>query len=193
MAGFTEPEEAAADRSPVTLDELRGIERPEPKLWTYYVIRSMLLGPLFPLLLIPSFLRYRTLRYRFDDEGVAMKWGALFRREVHLAYDRIQDIHLVSNVAERWLGLARVQVQTASGSAKAEMTLEGIRRFEAVRDFLYARMRGQRRGEGRTDDDGAGEGTPRIEEQVVAELQRATAELRSLRELLSPAPEPTDD
>ncbi len=52
----------------------------------------------------------------------------------------------MSNVVERWLGLARIKIQTASGSAKAEMTVEGIAQFGALRDFLYARMRGTRMG-----------------------------------------------
>jgi putative membrane protein len=82
------------------------------------------------------------MRYRFDSEGISMRWGILFRREVLLNYARIQDIHLVSNFVERWLGLARIQIQTASGSATPEMTLEGLLQFEGVRDFLYARMRG---------------------------------------------------
>jgi putative membrane protein len=73
-----------------------------------------------------------------------MGWGILFRREINLTYSRIQDIHLVSNIVERWLGLARIQIQTASGSAKAEMTLSGLLQFERVRDFLYSRMRGAR-------------------------------------------------
>jgi putative membrane protein len=85
---------------------------------------------------------YRSLRYEVDAEGITMRWGVLFRREVSLTYARIQDIHLSSNVVERWLGLARVQLQTASGSASAEMTIEGIRDVDAMRDFLYSRMRG---------------------------------------------------
>jgi putative membrane protein len=35
-----------------------------------------------------------------------------------------------------------VAVQTASGSAGAEMTIEGIRNPEALRDYLYSQMRG---------------------------------------------------
>jgi putative membrane protein len=71
-----------------------------------------------------------------------MSWGILFRREIIVNYARIQDIHLQSNLVERWLGLGRILVQTASGNASAEMTLEGLKQYEAVRDFLYARMRG---------------------------------------------------
>ena len=120
------------------------IERPDSKLWPYYILSSFLAGPFFFVVLIPLYFRYRTLRYRFDREGISMGWGILFRREIHLTYSRIQDIHLVANIVERWLGLARIQIQTASGSAKAEMTLEGLLEFEHVRDFLYSRMRGAR-------------------------------------------------
>jgi putative membrane protein len=119
----------------------------------YYGLRCLLTGPLFPFTILPAFFKYHTLRYRFDAEGISMKWGILFRREVILNYARIQDIHLTSNLIERWLGLARVQIQTASGSASAEMTIEGLLEFEVVRDFLYSKMRGLK-------DHGAGSARP---------------------------------
>ena len=127
-----------------TDDDIFQIERPDSKLWIYYVLSSFLGGPFFFVLLVPLYFRYHTLHYRFDQEGISMGWGILFRREINLTYSRIQDIHLVSNIVERWLGLARIQIQTASGSAKAEMTLSGLLQFERVRDFLYSRMRGAR-------------------------------------------------
>lgn len=121
---------------------VRSLERPDDDLLKYYFLVSLLAGPFFPILLLLLFFRFRTLRYRFDDEGVSMRWGLLFRREISLTYTRIQDIHLASNAVERFFGLGRVLVQTASGAAKAEMTVEGLKEFEQVRDFLYARMRG---------------------------------------------------
>ena len=98
--------------------------------------------PAAPILLPYYWFRYHSMRYKFTDEGISMSWGILFRRQVIINYARIQDIHLRSNLVERWLGLARVLVQTASGSSGAEMTLEGFKEFEAVRDFLYSKMRG---------------------------------------------------
>ena len=71
-----------------------------------------------------------------------MKVGILFRRETNLTYARIQDIHLRSGLLQRWLGLANVQIQTASGSAGPELVIEGFKEYEAIRDFLYTRMRG---------------------------------------------------
>jgi putative membrane protein len=108
-----------------------------------------------------------------------MRWGILFRREISLTYARVQDIHLVSNVVERWLGLARIQIQTASGSSGAEMVIEGLQDFEAIRDFLYTRMRGvhqpqQSATDAATPDAGAGD--------VARAIREAAAELRAIRE-----------
>ena len=118
------------------------IERPDKSLLWYYVFIAMLSGPLFPITFLPLFFKYETLRYRFDEGGVSMSWGILFRKEVYLTYRRIQDIHLTRNILQRWMGLATVGVQTASGSATPEMSLEGILQASELRDFLYREMRG---------------------------------------------------
>jgi hypothetical protein len=102
------------------------IQRPDASLFRYYVFISLLSGPLAPLVLIPLWCRYATLRYNFDASGVSMCWGVIFRTEVYLTYRRIQDIHLTRNILQRWMGLATISVQTASGSSKAEMTIDGI-------------------------------------------------------------------
>ncbi|MGH8164615.1 MAG: PH domain-containing protein, partial [Rhodanobacteraceae bacterium] len=113
----------------------------------YYLFISLLTGPGFFAAILPLFFKYETLRYRFDDEGVSMSWGILFRREIYLTYRRIQDIHLTRNLLQRWLGLATVSVQTASGSAGPGMSIEGILQANELRDFLYAKMRGAREHE----------------------------------------------
>jgi putative membrane protein len=118
------------------------ITRPDPVLLKYYLLVSLLTGPLFPIALLPLFFKYETLRYHFDSDGISMSWGILFRREIHLTYRRIQDIHLTRNIVQRWLGLATVAVQTASGSATPEMSIEGVLQAEALRDHLYSKMRG---------------------------------------------------
>lgn len=122
--------------------KILALERPHPALWKYYIITAIFTGPGIVVTLPYLFFRYHTLRYRFDAEGIHMRVGILFRREVNLTYARIQDIHLRSGIIQRWLGLANLEVQTASGSATAELVVEGFKEYEAIRDFLYTRMRG---------------------------------------------------
>jgi uncharacterized protein len=123
--------------------DVRKITRPDPVLMTHYFITSLLTaGPLFFIPLVPLFFKYHTLKYTFDDSGISMSWGILFRREVYLTYRRIQDIHLSRGIIQRWLGLATIAIQTAAGSARPEMSIEGIMAADKLRDHLYSRMRG---------------------------------------------------
>jgi putative membrane protein len=155
--------------------------RPDRRLLVYYVLQSLMTGPVFPVMMVWRLFRFRTLRYTFDEEGVTMRWGVLFRKEVSLTYARIQDLHLVSNIVERWLELGRIQVQTASGSAGAEMTIEGLRDFEELRDRLYWQMRGAQTDRAAAEP-GAPASTALIE--VAATIREAAAELRRVRERL---------
>ncbi|MGI9014901.1 MAG: PH domain-containing protein [Phycisphaerales bacterium] len=128
--------------TPSTPFDPTAIERPDPTLLTYYMLVAAMTVIGFPFVFLPLWLKYRTLQYRFDDRGVSMSWGMFFKREIYLTYRRIQDIHVSRNLFHRWLGLADVAVQTASGSSGAEMTIEGVRDPEKLRDFLYSQMRG---------------------------------------------------
>ncbi len=120
------------------------ITRPDPALLTYYIIVAALTVVGFPFVVVPLLIRYHTLQYTFDEKGVSMRWGIFFRKEIYLTHRRIQDIHVTRNIIERWMGLAKVAIQTASGASDAEMTIEGIKRPERLRDYLYERMRGAR-------------------------------------------------
>src|SRR5688572_3571210 len=163
---------------------LSGTRRPDRALMWYYVLVALATGPGLIFLLPYGWFRFHTLRYTFDDEGITVRWGILFRREVTLTYARIQDIHLVSNLVERWLGLGRVLIQTASGQSNAEITIEGLRDFEAVRDELYGRMRGARGQDGRTRAQVTAGGATGEVADVAAALREAAAELRALRTAL---------
>jgi uncharacterized membrane protein YdbT with pleckstrin-like domain len=160
-----------------------GLDRPHPRLLWLYVLRSLATGPLFPIACMVLYFKYHTLAYRFEAEGVRVSWGVLFHQETYLAYRKIQDIHVSRGFIERWFGLATVEVQTASGSTGAEISLEGLEDHEAVRDFLYRRMRGH-------DEEEPAEGaasTPEAaagEADVVAALREVTGALEATRRAL---------
>ncbi len=161
------------------------LQRPDPALWKYYVIRAILSGPAIIVALPYLYFRYHTLHYRFDEEGIHMKVGILFRREINLTYARIQDIHLRSGLLQRWFGLANVEIQTASGSAGAELTVEGFKEYEMIRDFLYTRMRGYKSAVASAPPLVSGTNSTDVQNSdAVALLLSIRDELRRTRELV---------
>lgn len=160
------------------------LERPDKSLLTYYLLSALVIPPLFPILGTYLYFRYHTMRYKFTDEGISMSWGILFRRQIIINYARIQDIHLRSNVVERWLGLARILVQTASGSSSAEMTIEGLKEFEALRDFLYSKMRGVKDHPAAAPT-AAPPAAGAAPGELAAALREVAGELRAVREELA--------
>jgi membrane protein YdbS with pleckstrin-like domain len=169
--GFSAVTTATGQRDHRDFDA-KAITRPDDALLAYYIIVSLAALIAFPIVFLPRFVRFKTMRYRFDDEGVSMRWGLLFRREVYLTYRRVQDIHVTRNIIERWMGLAKVPIQTASGTSGATMTIEGIRNPEPLRDYLYERMRGAR---------GLDRETVCPEDEALALLRQIRDELRSRR------------
>jgi putative membrane protein len=170
------------------------IRRPHPNLLKNYALKSLLALFFAPIVFLPMFFKYHTLRYRFDEEGVSASWGILFKREIYLTYKRIQDIHVRRNIVERWLGIGTVDVQTASGSSSAELSVEGMEDYEGVRDFLYRRMRGWSGDTAAAA--GAGQAGPMTvgavgavggvaDERVVALLDEIRGELDGLRKDLA--------
>jgi uncharacterized protein len=120
------------------------LDKPSPALLTYYLLTSLLTGPAIFIAFPVLWIRYSTLRYQFEESGIRMQVGLLFRKEVVVAFRRIQDIHVSRNLIQRWLGIASVSIQTASGNAMPEIVLEGVTNDAQVRDWLYERMRGSK-------------------------------------------------
>ena len=153
--------------------QIAAITRPIDPLWTYYLLKGLMTLLASPIVLPILYFRFHTMKYEFSEQGIRMSWGILFRNEIVLNYARIQDINLNSNFIERMLGLASIHIQTASGSATSVMTLEGMPDPEAMRDFLYSRMRGA-----------SEKAAPEAADDLAATLNAVTAELRAIREAL---------
>jgi putative membrane protein len=189
---MTDGQSTGSFSSEALTQKIMAMQRPNPALWTYYIIRAILSGPGLVILLPYLYFRYHTLRYRFDEEGIHMKVGILFRQELNLTYARIQDIHLKSGLIQRWFGLANVEVQTASGTAGAELVIEGFKEYEAIRDFLYTKMRGYHNKHAHADgvagtkpaEPGNHPNAEHAGAEAVMLLQNIRDELRRTRELM---------
>jgi len=158
------------------------IDRPSPALLTYYVLSSLLALPAVVIVLPAMWIRYQTLKYELQESGIRMQVGLFFRKEVVVAFRRIQDIHVSRNIIQRWLGIASVSIQTASGNAMPEIVLEGMTDPDGIRDFLYERMRGAK---GQTTSSVAANATNDLSATPMEDTEEVTALLRGIRDNLA--------
>ena len=156
------------------------IDTPSQSLLTYYFLISMFAGPLVLLLFPVNWIRFKTLKYELQDTGIRMSVGLLFRKEVIVAYRRIQDIHVSHNIIQRWLGISNVSIQTASGNSMPEIVVEGVESPDQLRDWLYERMRGAKSG---GNDLSAANDQQTLEQQ--GDSNEVTALLRGIRDNLA--------
>lgn len=160
-----------------TEEKIFAITRPHNNLFWLYFIRSLAALIMFPFVFGPLFCKYLTLKYQFENEGVGASWGVFFKKQVFLTYGRIQDIHVNRGLIERWLGLGTVNIQTASGSSGAELSIVGLEEYDEIRDFLYSKMRGAK-GQ-KQDEAQAGE------VETVQDIGDALAVLHAIRDELA--------
>jgi putative membrane protein len=161
---------------------IRAIRRPHSNLLTLYFLQALLTLIAFPFVFLPLFFKFRTLQYTFDDEGISAAWGLLFKREIFLTYRRIQDIHVSRNLIERWLGIGKVEIQTAAGSSSAELVLEGMEHWEQVRDYLYRKMRGTGPAAGESATSVTGPPSAGLPRTAAGDADEALALLRAIKE-----------
>jgi len=156
------------------------IETPSQALLTYYFVTSLFAGPLILIAFPIMWIRFKTLRYELQESGIRMSVGLLFRKEVIVAYRRIQDIHVSHNIFQRWLGISNVSIQTASGNAMPEIVVEGVQTPDELRDWLYERMRGAKTGPSKrvTDNDQEGDTS-------ISNPEEATRILKGIRDNLA--------
>ena len=174
---------------------IQAIRRPHSNLLTLYFLQAAATLIAFPFVFLPLYFKYHTLRYTFDDEGISAAWGFLFKREIFLTYRRIQDIHVSRNLIERWLGLGKVEIQTAAGSSSAELALEGMEHWDPVRDYLYRRMRGTGpvSGEGETAADDVAPVAPGGGDEAVELLRAIKDDVEAVRRAVEAGESGSDD
>lgn len=80
-----------------------------------------------------------------SDELVIRK-GRLFRRLVSIPYGRLQYVDVQSGPVSRWLGLAALEIHTASPESGGDIPGVPVAEAEALRERLSARGESQRAG-----------------------------------------------
>jgi len=76
-------------------------------------------------------IRYRFWRYGIADDTLILERGVWTRRQSMTPYFRVQNVDISQGPLERWLGLKRLTIKTAS--AFTDATIPGLDAAEADR------------------------------------------------------------
>lgn len=106
--------------------------------WGWLVLGAVTALVGFAVVIYPR-MRYRRWRWQLTELAIELRSGVLVRTQETVPYFRIQQIDIAAGPVDRLLGLASLQVTSASASGSA--TLPGIAAEEApqVRAELLAR------------------------------------------------------
>jgi len=111
------------------------------------LIISILVIPLiiFAALWIPKYCD--SIVYKLTRDEITWRRGVWFKMTGIVPYNRITNIDIVQGPISRALGIASLKIQTAGYSGRkagAEIRLEGIEKFEELRDLILRFVKGKR-------------------------------------------------
>jgi len=91
---------------------------------------------------------YRSMHYKLTDHEMVWHRGVWFRKTGIVPYNRITNVDIEQGPVSRRYGIATIKIQTAGYSAantrKAEITIEGMKNFEEIRDAIMSLVKGQK-------------------------------------------------
>ncbi len=96
----------------------------------YYFIGAM--GFLCLLTVLLDVLGFQWKGYVLREKDVIYRTGLIFRKIVHIPYNRIQHAEVNQGVLERALSLAKLKIFTAGGS-RSDLNIPGLLHDDALR------------------------------------------------------------
>lgn len=129
--------------SPASLVIILYVAPPGSWLATSGLIIPYLAAVVFVAYWIPRYLS--TVSYMLGEDRVVFEGGLWWRWKSYVPYNRITNIDLVQGPLSRRFGLGKVSIQTAgysgqssSGTGVAEISIFGVKDFEAIKDAMMS-------------------------------------------------------
>lgn len=146
---------------------------------------------IFILIRIYLPLYYDTLSYTIEDDLVMGTRGVFWKKRVTVPFRKITNIDISQGPVQRLFGLGTIHVQTAGAAgaqaAVAELRIEGMKEFDALRDEILQLLRAFYTQRGPASPDAAATPSDAVPPQAASDAAGSQAmleELRAIRTLL---------
>lgn len=83
------------------------------------------------LTIVLDLLGFKWKGFVMREKDIIYRTGLIFRKKVHIPYNRVQHIEVNQGVLERYLDLAKLKIYTAGGS-KSDLSIPGLKNQDAL-------------------------------------------------------------
>ena len=110
------------------------------------VLLSIFVYFFFVIIISEIFARmsYNRWFYEFNDEGLRLERGIIWKRYSNVPYERIQNVDVHRGVIARMLGFSSLKIQTAGYSAtpysEGNIPAVDINKAEQIRNFIMKKI-----------------------------------------------------
>ncbi len=111
-----------------------------------YAFTSILISYAFIIFLRAWYIKTYIKRYYYDcnDQFVTIKKGVFAPTEIHVQYQKIQDVYVDQDFIDRLMGLYDVHIASATVTSGIEAHIDGVEQSvaEAIKNFMLAKIQG---------------------------------------------------
>jgi hypothetical protein len=115
----------------------------QPIVFGLLLVGSVMVAVLV-LIWIPAF--YATLEYVINNDCIKGKSGVFWRKYITIPFTKVTNLDITQGPLQRVFDIGTIHIQTAGASgqqtAKAELSLLGLRKLEEVKESIMAKIRG---------------------------------------------------
>jgi putative membrane protein len=103
------------------------------------------------LTVVISYVYYIRFLWEITESDVHIYSGIIFKKQVHIPFQRVQSIDFNAGIIERVLGLVKLKIETAGGAANKGVLIPALKlgEAEALRAEVFARKRVISQAQGR--------------------------------------------
>jgi putative membrane protein len=107
------------------------------------IIVVILFIALIGLSVLFAYIYYKRFLWEITEADIHIYSGIIFKKQVHIPFQRVQSIDFNAGIVDRILGLVKLKIETAGGAANKGVLIPALKlaEAEALRAEVFARKR----------------------------------------------------
>lgn len=107
------------------------------------VLAVLLIIILLAVTVLVSYIYYKRFTWEITQSDIHIYSGIIFKKQVHIPFQRVQSIDFNAQIIERILGIVKLKIETAGGTQNRGVMIPALKldQAEALRAEVFARKK----------------------------------------------------